>query len=233
MADNPEIGPDDKQPEATTAQATADEELAKTRKQYEDLRSEYNRRDKEIRDARAQAAQMAELYQRQQQQTRRRDDDDDEAPGHRAMADPILNQRLGLAEFKLDYPDWQKDWTEIQEIINDPQKAAEVASFDAQGQPDVKKSLENARLRVRNARLEAAEAKAAEARAKMEAQRAQLKSDSTISGGGGSDREGEQVDLSGMTSDEMLEKFGQHMDIDPNDPIRPTTRRGPAKVPPR
>ncbi len=136
---------------------------------------------------------------------------------------------MGLMRFKLENPEWKKNWDEMQNIFNDPSKAEEVAVFDrnADGRavPNMFKSLSNALTRVEIAQLRELKAKTEEAKAGRADGQEVAKGQAHISGVSASEaeqvidiRDPKNTDGSPMSSDDMI-RAGL-VDMDPRDPVK-------------
>ena len=140
------------------------------------------------------------------------------------------NEEMGLMRYKLENPDWQETWAEVQGYIQDPVKVEEVAVWDRQGKPDMYKSLTNAQTRVEVAKLRALKEETAAAKKSMTSEQNRMKGQATISGVSASAGE-EIVDLSDprnpdgspMDSNQMID--AGLVDMDPRDPVH---KRGPS-----
>ena len=125
---------------------------------------------------------------------------------------------FGVTQYKVDNPDWQDSWAEVNEIINDEVRAQEVAVFDRQGNVDYARSLKNAKREVQLARFQALEGKTKEAKSKQKEEQDRQKGLATISGTSASEVE-EGIDVDDLTSDQMIEQG--LVEQDPSNPIRP------------
>jgi hypothetical protein len=126
------------------------------------------------------------------------------------------NEEMGLMRYKVENPNWQDSWEQVQQIINDPVKAQEVAVFDQTGRPDFARSLTNAQRMVELEELRQAKQKAAEAKATQAQEQDRQKGMATISGVAASEGE-EEIDVEKLSAQEMLDKG--IIEVDPTDPI--------------
>ena len=141
----------------------------------------------------------------------------------RPQQDHTKDNRMGLMEWKINHTDWREHETDVMAIINDPTRAQEAVTYDADGNLDYGKSYERAHSLVEIQKLrEMKEATAAAKVDQKDTQEAQ-KLQATISGTTASETE-ETVEVSGLTSDQMIES-GQ-LDIDPRDPPRKRNPEG-------
>ena len=126
-------------------------------------------------------------------------------------------EQIGRLTYRSNNPDWAEYEEEIQSIINDPVKVQGVVSSDRWGNADYAKSYQNAKMLVENRKLKAAQAATEVAKKDAETEQGRQKGLATISGTGASESE-ESVDVSTMTSDEMID--AGLVDMDPRDPAR-------------
>jgi len=190
-------------------QLTRERESAENRrKQYDLYRSQYENEIQRLRQQQSSGG----GYER-------------EASAQTAPVSAELNQmreELALVRLAQKHKDWEDKWPKVQELIHDNQRAAEVAVFDQQGNPDFYKSLNNAYTQIQLEELRKVQEASEEARRKQQQEQDRLKRQGP-SGVAASEGE-EQIDLDGLTSDQMLEKG--LVQGPPNDPIRPLRRKG-------
>ena len=129
----------------------------------------------------------------------------------------LQDERIGMMEYKQDNPEWKEHWGEMQKIFQDPTKAEEIAVFGRDGRADWKKTMVNAQTRVEIQQLRQLKSETQAAKATRATGQELQKGQATISGVSASAAE-ESVDVSKMTSDEML-RAGL-VDMDPRDPAK-------------
>ena len=115
--------------------------------------------------------------------------------------------------FRENNPDY---WEDVNAIINDEVRAKDVAVWDQQGNVDYGRSLKNAKREVELNRFRALQEKTDDAKKGQKEEQDRQKGMATISGTGVSEVE-EEVDVSKMTSDEMID--AGMVDMDPRDPV--------------
>jgi hypothetical protein len=126
--------------------------------------------------------------------------------------------RQGITEYKINNPDWQKYEERVQAILSDPVRSQEVAAYGPDNIADANKIYTNAKRLVELEELRAAKAQSAEVKEASGREQERQKGLATISGTAASEGE-EQIDISKMSSDDML-RAGL-VDQDPRDPISP------------
>jgi hypothetical protein len=114
------------------------------------------------------------------------------------------------------------DMAEVLRMINDPMQSADLITFNQDSTANVYRSLKRAHDQLEIKRLREFKAKSEAAKQELEAKNAAANKHAVISGGGAAETK-EDVDLSQMSSDDML-KQGLVPDLDPDDPIRPRGR---------
>jgi len=127
------------------------------------------------------------------------------------------SEEIGLMRYKLENPQWQDTWSEVQQLLNDPVKVEEIAVFDRQGKPDMRKSLVNAQTRIEIEQLRKLKSETEAAKATKATEQERLKGQATISGVPASVGE-EEVNVDDMSSDDMI-RAGL-VDMDPRDPAK-------------
>ncbi len=206
------------------------EDVATFKKENENLRAAWNRRDNEVRQGRIAAQELARLRAataqpatapagtyldpgtEPAQPTAPQVTAQDLAAAQAQVETGGMREDLATLKFKAEFPD--HDWSSIEEIIRDPVTQAQVATFHALSQePDVYRSLVNAHNLDRLRKLDAADKLTAENKGKRLETQAGEKRLGTISGspGGGSPSDEGFIsykELHAMTSDEILKKFG-------------------------
>jgi len=126
------------------------------------------------------------------------------------------NDQIGLMAFKTDNPN--ADATKILEIINDPNIGQNLIAYDQAGQLNYRATFQAADNYLARQELEQVRQKTTAAAGQTAADVERQKLNATISGSAASEAE-PPVDLTGMSSNEMLEKGYVEQDL--RDPIKP------------
>ena len=129
-----------------------------------------------------------------------------------------MKNENGLDRFKRENPEAAKDMDAILKRIADPMEKAKHIHYGVNGQPDYYLTLNSSNQAVQIERYREAEAKAKQVAVEQKPNRDLNRAQATISGDG-SVSEGETVDVSKMTSDQML--AAGLVEQDPDDLIRP------------
>jgi hypothetical protein len=198
--------------------AQFNETLSKMQRTIEGQRSMYDRRFNELQNriapqappqhvAAGQAPEEQQLVQQINNEFQARD-----------MTTEQMAYEQAKTSFKVDNPNWQEDWSEMERILNDDSEVQNVAVYGPNGKVDYGKTLRYTHSLVRDTRLSAAQQRAVSESARLEQQRASQNEQAVISGQGGyALPEGiEPQDIGKMTPKEMIDK-GVYP-IDPNDP---------------
>jgi hypothetical protein len=209
--------------QGSDALAAAKAALEHQKRQYEDLRRLTTRATQE----------NAELRKRFQDQTARPDfGASDETSPELVQAIKRLEQQnanlmaeVGETKFKQDHSDWQDYWPRIQEMIQDPVKVNEIASYGKGGQADVYRSLVNARREAENEKARVVLKAQSEHKGKETAEVERQKRQATISGVSASPTDdGLTVDslrkMGAKAANEAILRSGALADMmDPSDPM--------------
>lgn len=184
--------------------------------------------------AQQQAAQQAQAYQPPAQTYNQTAQPDYVDPTEQYLRqqfqginDAVANQsnEMAVLKFKTDNQDWREKWEDIMAVVSDPQEGQEVAAFSPQnGQADYYRTLANAKQRVEIKAAQKAREEAESKLAEIASKQQQINQFAVVSGDS-SESPGETIDLSNLSSDEMLDK-GLVPDMDPNDPIRRKSPKG-------
>ncbi len=212
MPDNPE-GSAQAGTDVAAELAAAREEI---RKQREKLDMASNLASNKTREAENYKRQLQEAQTRREVEAARQNPDDENAMFTRiSQRQALINERMGLMQFKQDHPE-VKDMTEILQMFQDPNQP-NLRVFDGE-LPDYHASLNNAYNALKGRRYDemiaAADAEKATQREETNRQKAQA----TISGVSGSVGQ-ETINVDDMSSDEMIAKG--LVEMDPRDPVRP------------
>ena len=170
--------------------------------------------------------QEADNYRRQLQehQTRREVETAAQNGTQDEMTARIIREQIrqreefDLLRFKMENPEHAKDMTAIQEIYMDPLQRDSLISTYPDGQPNVYMTLKNASRELGARRYQEMLASSSAEKDKQRDETNRLKAQATISGVSGSVGQ-ETIDVSNMTSDEMIQKGLVQMDE--RDPVRP------------
>lgn len=174
----------------------------KAEQSYSQLRSAYNQRDGEVARLRRQAAASPayappeDPYATSETQA---------APAADTSELDAIRAEVAITRFRQETPDWQEHWGEVNEILNDPVKVAQVASYRSDGRVDYQGTIKRAYSDIKLARLEKLHHEAEVARAAAEQAKQTNRSQAFISGGAASEIP-EDIDLNTIDPDEMLKR---------------------------